>query len=285
MVAMSQAQESSFYDIDYVSAVARRLDMAEKTVKPSNATAGSKRSAENIPVSYEAKKSRYAPASDSRAGTSFSSSSSDRNSKLSKFGKTFAQHVADGLCFTCNRTYSKGHRCATAVRTVSPGDATSSRKVLRAMGTKKKPKNTIDAVVKAALLSVRVDEALSTRKKASSSIADPTPTVERSVMKGKSAAGEDVVMNEIHDTNGGTSDDEYDAESDLTERAQAVLVNGMSNVSVDDVLQNIFAQQCKFNAVFSAPPAMRTNSICVPIVVQNIICFGLVDTGATFSCI
>jgi hypothetical protein len=153
------------------------------------------------------------------------------------------------------------------------------------MGTKKKPKNTIDAAVKAALLSVRVEEALSTKQKASSSAADVTPTVNQSVVDGNNnAANDDVVMNEVHDASGGMTD-EYDAQADLTEKAQAVLVNGMSNVSVDDVLQNIFAQQCKFDAVFSAPPTMRSNSICVPIVVQNIICFGLVDTGATFSCI
>ncbi|CEP08563.1 hypothetical protein, partial, partial [Parasitella parasitica] len=76
-------------------------------------------------------------------------------------------------------------------------------------------------------------------------------------------------------------------EADLKERAQATLVDGMSNVTVKDpeVFQNMAAQECKFDAVFSAPPTMRSNSIFVPLVVQNVVCFGLVDTGATFSCI
>ena len=38
--------------------------------------------------------------------------------------------------------------------------------------------------------------------------------------------------------------------------------------------------------VFSAPPStMSIGSIGVPIVVQNMICFGLIGAGATFGCI
>jgi hypothetical protein len=53
----------------------------------------------------------------------------------------------------------------------------------------------------------------------------------------------------------------------------------------DELIVNMSAQQCRFDAVFSAPPTMRSNSICVPLVVQSVVCFGLVDTGATFNCI
>ncbi|KAL9536458.1 hypothetical protein MBANPS3_012638, partial [Mucor bainieri] len=78
-----------------------------------------------------------------------------------------------------------------------------------------------------------------------------------------------------------------DSQEDLVARANNVLLeHQLGNMSVDeDTLHNIFAQQCKFDAKFSAPPTMTSNAICVPIVVQNVICFGLVDTGATFSCI
>ncbi|KAF1797645.1 hypothetical protein FB192DRAFT_1440293 [Mucor lusitanicus] len=91
-----------------------------------------------------------------------------------------------------------------------------------------------------------------------SSIADESRNV---------AVDTDIVMSEPDDH---TSD--QDAE-DLLGRAS--LVAGMNNVSVDaDLSQDMAAQECKFDAVFSAPPAMRINSICVPIMVQNVVCFG-----------
>ncbi|KAL9539175.1 hypothetical protein MBANPS3_010418 [Mucor bainieri] len=83
--------------------------------------------------------------------------------------------------------------------------------------------------------------------------------------------------------------DAYAAEDaeNLCGRAQASLVDGMHGVSVDegDMLQDMSAQECKFEVVFSSLPTLRSNSICVPLVVQNVVCFGIVDTGATFSCI
>jgi hypothetical protein len=45
------------------------------------------------------------------------------------------------------------------------------------------------------------------------------------------------------------------------------------------------AQECKFDVKFSAAPAMSSNSICVPLVVQNVLWFGLVDSGGIFSCV
>lgn len=62
MVAMSQAPESSFYDLDYVSAVARRIDNAVDK-KESNPSNGKKRSFPDgafVSASSEAKKSKYA---------------------------------------------------------------------------------------------------------------------------------------------------------------------------------------------------------------------------------
>ncbi|KAI8635852.1 hypothetical protein BD408DRAFT_125695 [Parasitella parasitica] len=74
---------------------------------------------------------------------------------------------------------------------------------------------------------------------------------------------------------------------DLEGRA-STLVSTMAKVSVRDdaaAITALNAQDCKFDVRFSAAPAMKTNCICVPIVVQNVLCFGLVDSGATFSCI
>lgn len=95
------------------------------------------------------------------------------------------------------------------------------------------------------------------------------------------AADSDVEMTESY---AHTGDEDV---KDLVGRA-SFLVNGMYSVTVDaDLSQDLAGQECKFGAVFCAPPStMRTNSICVPLVVQNVVCFSIVDTGgATFSCI
>jgi hypothetical protein len=68
--------------------------------------------------------------------------------------------------------------------------------------------------------------------------------------------------------------------SDLEGRAATLLIQ--DSVDATNALN---AQECKFDVKFSAAPTMSSNSICVPIVVQNVLCFGLVDSGATFSCV
>jgi len=305
MVAMSQAPESSFYDIDYVSSLVRKMDMmAMETGQESlgSVFVGRKRDAE-IVVSKEAKKSRYAPSSRENAGQSDSSSRSNgppphsARSNDSRFGKTFSQHVAEGTCFKCNGLRSKGqfHQCSTGIRTggSNTNDGNGGKKVVRAMTKKQGGKRATAAAIQAAFLSARVDRAVAEKNVVASATAsaensvddDVVAPVPSNVATSSSGSGDDddadAVMDEAH---GVPADD---AESELVNRAQTILLEkGMNNMSVDDdTLQNIFAQQCKFDATFSAPPTMTTNAICVPIVVQNVICFGLVDTGATFSCV
>ncbi|GAN07573.1 hypothetical protein MAM1_0167d07073 [Mucor ambiguus] len=125
MVAMSQAPESSFYDIDYyVSSLVRKMDMmAMETGQESleSVFVGRKRDA-NLPVSNEEKKYRYAPSFNDNgiqigsSSRSHESSQSSRSSNL-HFGKTFSQHVADGTCAKCNGLRPKGqsHQCNTAI--------------------------------------------------------------------------------------------------------------------------------------------------------------------------
>ncbi|KAK4511091.1 18S rRNA pseudouridine methyltransferase [Mucor velutinosus] len=296
MVAMSQAPESSFYDIDYVSSLVRKMDMmAIETGQESLGSVfdGRKRAAD-IPVSNEAKKSRYAPSS---SGNAFQSSSSSRSngpssnsprSSANRFGKTFAEHVAEGTCSKCNGPRPKGqmHHCNTAIRTGGGNthQGNGGKKVLRAMTKKRGGKHSMDAAIQAAFLSARVDRALAEKGASSPAVSSAEQSVDDVVLAPSSGdsdnvdVDQDAVMSEAH----GIFED-----TDLVNRAQSILLEKeMSSMSVDDdTLQNIFAQQCKFDARFSAPPTMTTNAICVPIVVQNVICFGLVDTGATFSCV
>ena len=288
MVAMGHATESSFYDIDYVCAVARRMGIAvDKRLGKiaSGGGAAKKRDAESsdLVVSNEAKKSKFysAPATDSGRGNDHSGRgnySGSRGNALTKFGKTFKEHIAERICWDCNGPYSKGHRCNTAVRTGSGGNA----KVVRMM--RKRP--TIQSMVTAALDSELGGRVLEEKKGASSGSAvavvkDKPATVMTAPSSPAEPLDTDIVMSE--------SDcrPDNDDEADLKMRAEASLVDGMSNVAVEDadLLMNLSAQACKFDAVFSAPPTMRSNSICVPLVVQNVVCFGIVDTGATFSCI
>ncbi|KAG2189525.1 hypothetical protein INT46_009424, partial [Mucor plumbeus] len=141
-------------------------------------------------------------------------------------------------------------------------------------------RQSVKAAVDAALLSARVDQAMANNKSVTVHVSVPNT---RGIKENSVVSSVDVTEDTIMTSHNGINDD-----SDLRDRAQATLVAEMSNVSVEDdidIMQNMAAQECKFDAVFSAPPTMSTNSICVPIVVQDVICFGLVDTGATFSCI
>ncbi|KAL9551681.1 hypothetical protein MBANPS3_004133 [Mucor bainieri] len=75
-----------------------------------------------------------------------------------------------------------------------------------------------------------------------------------------------------------------DADSDIemsesvahtVDNAEASLVDGMDSVSVseEDVIQDIAAQELHL---------LLCVQICVSLVVQNVVCSGIVDTGATF---
>ncbi|KAI7864874.1 uncharacterized protein EV154DRAFT_584816 [Mucor mucedo] len=47
----------------------------------------------------------------------------------------------------------------------------------------------------------------------------------------------------------------------------------------------LWAQQCKFHSVFSLPPDNKSNMIIIPVIIQNIRTYAIIDTGATFSMI
>ncbi|KAK4512899.1 uncharacterized protein ATC70_003609 [Mucor velutinosus] len=254
MVAMSQAPESSFYDIDYVSSLVRKMDMmAIETGQESLGSVfdGRKRAAD-IPVSNEAKKSRYAPSS---SGNAFQSSSSSRSngpssnsprSSANRFGKTFAEHVAEGTCSKCNGPRPKGqmHHCNTAIRTGGGNthQGNGGKKVLRAMTKKRGGKHSMDAAIQAAFLSARVDRALAEKGASSPALSSAEQSVDDVVLAPSSGGSDnvdvdqDAVMSEAH----GIFED-----TDLVNRAQSILLEKeMSSMSVDDdTLQNIFAQQ------------------------------------------
>jgi hypothetical protein len=286
MVSMGQAPESAYYDVDYVSAVARRLDIAvdERIGKVASGGAAKKRDAESSssPVSSEAKKSKWYSAP-SEGGKDHSAGG--YKDRVSKFGKTMAEHMEERTCRRCNGHYGKGHRCNTAVRSGSgPNDA----KVLRMMSRRNHMKARITAALDSELGRQMIEE----KKGASSGSlvagavvsGDAKPeaimTVSSSSVVPAPTVDSDIEMSESDMHSVGD-------EADLKMRAEATLVNGMASVAVDDadLLMNLSAQACKFDAVFSAPPTMRSNYICVPLVVQNVVCFGIVDTGSTFSCI
>ncbi|KAK4518183.1 uncharacterized protein ATC70_001534 [Mucor velutinosus] len=293
-VAMSQASETSFYDIDYMSSVARRLDATiEKKVGNGVDRLGSRKreaDASHLPVSNEAKKSRWyeAPSSSgARGASSRRSNSGVRDPWVSKFGKTMAQHRAEQSCKECNGHYGKGHSCAT-------GGSSGPTKTVRMMTKRPTVQSMVDKALAseagAAVLREKSREvnACSAASSVAASVVAASVPVRDEVSPGLSSVQETENTEVDSDVEMSESDGHTitDAE-DLCGRAQASIVDGMDSVSVSDVdlVQNLSAQECKFDAVFSAPPTLRSNAICVPIVVQNVICFGIVDTGATFSCI
>ncbi|KAI8645021.1 hypothetical protein BD408DRAFT_96870 [Parasitella parasitica] len=172
-------------------------------------------------------------------------------------------------CWKCNsNNWSRQHVCGTGIR--SKGSA----KVLRVLSSASSPSSSsyvssVDTAVNLAVLSA----AAGSRSGASSAFAG------------------DVVSSDEDDVSSGLALDEPMEDviglGDLKGRA-STLVSTMAKVSVRDdaaAITALNAQDCKFDVRFSAAPAMKTNCICVPIVVQNVLCFGLVDSGATFSCI
>ncbi|CAO3643495.1 unnamed protein product [Mucor fragilis] len=284
MVSMGQAPESAFYDVDYVSAVARRLDIAvdERIGKVASGGAAKKRDAESssLPVSSEAKKSKWYLAP-SEGGKNHSVG--DYKDSVSKFGKIMVEHMEEHTCRRCNGRYGKGYRCNTAVRS-GPSDA----KVLRMMSKRSNMKARSTAALDSELGLQLIEE----KKGASSGslVADAVASGAAKPEAVMAVSSSSVVPAPTVDSDIEMSESDMHSvgdEADLKMRAEATLVNGMASVAVEDadLLMNLSAQACKFDAVFSAPPIMRSNYICVPLVVQNVVCFGIVDTGSTFSCI
>ncbi|KAK4515760.1 uncharacterized protein ATC70_010713 [Mucor velutinosus] len=271
MLAMGQADEASFYKIDHVSAIARRVDLTKrnKVGYSASATSSSKKreNDRDIPVFPEAKKSKYTSLPASPAYENFK-----KQEWVSKFGKTLKEHIAERSCKECNGYFSKGDNCSNiAVRSSSSSSSNNNgAKVIREM-TKHSHRRSVKTIADTAIALEKADFALQEKSKVLS--ADSSGTVDPLI-------DSDVEMSE--------SDDSSNAdEADLRAKTQATLVDGMAQVSVSetDLILNMSAQLCKFDTVLSAPPTMRPNSICVPIVVQNVVCFSYVDTGTTFSCI
>ncbi|CAO3607465.1 unnamed protein product, partial [Mucor fragilis] len=150
MVSMGQANESCFYDIEYVASVARRVDLAKcdkigHGASSSAAGTGRKRIAD-IPVSPEVKKSKYASMPSESPDATFK-----KGPRLSKFGKTMKRHMEEHSCFKCN----------AAIRTPPGGN-----KVLRMMG-KKPSRRDVDARLAGAMASEEAERVLLGRKNAS----------------------------------------------------------------------------------------------------------------------
>lgn len=102
MVAMSQALEPSFYNLDYISAVSRKIGHAVEK-KKSHSAGGKERPCSGnafFPVFSEAKKSKYAPGLSGHA---------------SKFRKTMPEHIVERTCKDCNQHYSRGHSVGITV--------------------------------------------------------------------------------------------------------------------------------------------------------------------------
>lgn len=276
MMTMAQAEESCFYDdIDYVSAIARRVDIANRDkVGHTAASAGARKRISNNPVSAEAKKSKFGK----EPSVPLNNDGVKQTPWVSRFGKTLKQHIAKRTCKNCDQHYAEGHNCHTAIRTPS--------KALRSM-TMRPPNREVDAMVAAARASEEADRVLLGRKGVTS-VSVPVPVAVATNDSFETNAGvnasadSDIVMLEL---GGDSTDDEFDL---WGRDHQSTLVNSLAKVSVtdDELMINLSAQQCKFDIVFSAKPAMQSkSSICVPLLVQNVVCFGLVDTDATFSCI
>ncbi|GAN03170.1 hypothetical protein MAM1_0035c02621 [Mucor ambiguus] len=164
MISMGQADESCFYDLDFVSAVARRVDLAKRDRVDYNASSGgsARKRPSDIPVSAEAKKSKYAamPLSSPAAGYE------KKGPWVSKFGKTMKEHVAERTCNDCNGYFGKGHSCNGAICTPPSSSARGgSNKVLRVM-TKKPSRCDVDAMVSTAFACEEADRVLRARKNA-----------------------------------------------------------------------------------------------------------------------
>jgi hypothetical protein len=162
---MGQADESSFYDLEFVSAVARRVDLTKRDrVSYDASSVGSARKRpSDISVSAEAKKSKYAAMPPSSPSVVYEK----KSPWVSKFGKTMREHVAEGTCKDCNGYFGKGHDCNVAIRTSSCSRG-GSNKVLRAM-TMKTSRHNIDAMMSTTFACEEADRVLQARKSTSKS--------------------------------------------------------------------------------------------------------------------
>ncbi|GAA5802206.1 hypothetical protein HPULCUR_007668 [Helicostylum pulchrum] len=60
-------------------------------------------------------------------------------------------------------------------------------------------------------------------------------------------------------------------------------IQELSIADDEDVIMDIQAQNCKYHNVFSSLPENKSNMIIIPIIIQNIKTYAIVDTGATFA--
>ncbi|CEP12797.1 hypothetical protein [Parasitella parasitica] len=285
-VAKGQASEQSFYDINYLSGVARRLEMAVGS-KAGNGvdSSGGRRKRESSDVfstSQELKKSKHAPAFVSSVVAEAARPFGVKTKFVSRFGKTIGEHIADRTCKDCNGPFTNGHKCGTGVRGGAGG---ADGKTIRVMAKGPSAK----AAAKSALRAIFVNPVVNEKSVRDSVVSLAASFVgahvvdisDETVASPVESMEVDLVMSCVD----GMEADLVDDHDDLKGCAEATLVDGMSNVSLADaeLAMNMAAQECKVDAVFSAPPTMRSNSICVPLLVRNVSCFGFVDTGATFS--
>ncbi|KAG2209920.1 hypothetical protein INT46_010516 [Mucor plumbeus] len=147
---MSQASsETSFYDLEYVSTVARRINIAVDK-KELTSVNGKKRP---VTVFSEANKKSKC------VGFSGRSNSSDPGAQGVKFVKTMQEHIAESTFKKFNMHCVWGHTFGTAVRSV-PDDS----KVVRSMSKL----HSVKVAVNAAILSANVDQAVADSETSSS---------------------------------------------------------------------------------------------------------------------
>ncbi|KAL9537369.1 hypothetical protein PS6_011749 [Mucor atramentarius] len=261
---MIQVEESKFFDPEYMVNVLRRIAQSVSIVDGGTLVPNGLQNRKRMlsPVessmsrSFEAKKSRWAAG---QGGVGRQGNNGHQGNNGSKDSDTFARSQTTGKrCYRYgSMDWSRQHVSAdTAVK----GD---SGRVLRMLTSANDAVNV--AVLSAASgnrnnkygegQGVSLDESQDRGSQGCSSDAEPM----------------DGVVSEVQE------DEELD---DLEGRAATLLIQ--DNV---EAMHAMNAQECKFDVKFSAAPAMTCNSICVPLVIQNVLCFGLVDSGATFSCV
>ncbi|CEP17705.1 hypothetical protein [Parasitella parasitica] len=239
-VAMGQASEQSIYDINYLSAVARQLDMAVGSKKVGNGDGSSgagrrkRESSDVFSISQELKKSKHAPFAVRSAVAEISRTFDVKPPFLSKFGKTIREHVAESTCKDCNGPYSKGHKCGTGVRDGAGGGRGSKTICVLAKGPER---NVGASAVRCVDFFVG---ALAGGDTSGETVAILVISVE-----------DDVVMFCVDSAEANLADHD-----DLKSRAEATLVDKMSNVSFIDaeLAMNMAAQEegssfCGFAAV------------------------------------
>jgi len=264
-VSMTQVEESKFFDPEYMVNILRRIAQSVSTVDGTlipNGLQNRKRVLSpvesNMSGSFEAKKSRWAAG---QGGVGRQGSNGHQGNNGSKDSGTFARSQTTGKrCYRCgSMDWSRQHVCAdTAVK----GD---SGRVLRML-------TSVNNAVNVAVLSAASGNR--NNKSGGGQGVSPDESQDRG-SQGCSGGGD------VEPMDGVVSDVQGDEElDDLEGRAATLLIQ--DNV---EAMHAMNAQECKFDVKFSAAPAMSSNSICVPLVVQNVLCFGLVDSGATFSCV